>query len=211
MEFSPSLDYLALGDSYTIGDSVLEGERFPVQTVSRLRDKGITCADPLIVASSSWTTDELHQGILTSRPSGSFDMVSLLIGVNNQYRGLSLDDYATSFQTLLDLSLDFVRGSTSCLFVLSIPDWGVTPFAEGRDKFAIARSIDAFNDVNRKLTEKIGAHYLDITPLTRGAAVEPELIAEDGLHPSAKAYAQWAELLSDRMAGEWKTVHSLPK
>jgi lysophospholipase L1-like esterase len=187
--------YLALGDSYTVGESVAEAARWPVQLVARLRAEGVPLADPQIVAQTGWTTDELMAGIETAEPHGPFDLVSLLIGVNNQYRGRSEDEYGQQFATLLRQAVSFAGDQPHRVIVLSIPDWGVTPFAAGHDRDRIAAEIDAFNAINRTETERMGAHYVDITPISRQAQTNPELTAEDGLHPSGQMYAAWVELV----------------
>ena len=197
-----SLRYLALGDSYTIGESVEEHERFPEQTVALLRAKGLDVQDPLIIAKTGWTTGELADAIRKRDPNGPFDLVSLLIGVNDQYRGMPVEGYVNSFQERLEAAITFAGGRAERVFVLSIPDWGVTPFAEGRDRYRIAKDIDAFNAVNRSASMNSGAHYLDITPLTRNANTDRTLVANDGLHPSGKAYGQWAALLAEMMTRE---------
>ncbi|WP_343745257.1 SGNH/GDSL hydrolase family protein [Chitinophaga sp.] len=184
--------FLALGDSYTIGESVAETERFPAQTVRLLRQKGIAVNDAKIVATTGWTTDELEKGIREARITGTFDLVTLLIGVNNQYRGRSLEEYREQFTQLLQQAIDFAGHQPSHVIVLSIPDWGVTPFAADRDRAAIAREIDAFNTAAKDIAAAHGAHWLDITPYTREAARDTSLVAADGLHPSGKDYARWA-------------------
>ncbi|WP_168862179.1 SGNH/GDSL hydrolase family protein [Chitinophaga oryzae] len=184
--------FLALGDSYTIGESVAETERFPMQTARLLRDKGVAMADPRIVAVTGWTTDELENGIREAGITGTFDLVTLLIGVNNQYRGRSLDEYREQFTRLLQQAVDFAGRRRGHVVVLSIPDWGLTPFAADRDRAAIAREIDAFNAVNKAVAATEGVHWLDITPYTREAAQDTSLVAADGLHPSGKDYARWA-------------------
>jgi len=197
-----ALHYLALGDSYTIGESVSEAERFPEQTAAKLRATSLQVEPPLIIARTGWTTDELQEGIRLKHPQGPFDLVSLLIGVNNQYRGLPIEEYSKSFLELLNGAIAFAGTRSSRVFVLSIPDWGVTPFAEGRDRYRIAKDIDAFNAVNRGHAERAGVHYLDITPLTRNASTDKALVANDGLHPSGKAYGQWADQLFEQMKQE---------
>jgi lysophospholipase L1-like esterase len=189
------LRYLALGDSYTIGESVAEAARWPVQLVARLQAGSVPLAEPQIVAQTGWTTDELIAGIETAEPHGPFDLVSLLIGVNNQYRGRSQAEYRQQFATLLQQAVSFARDQPHRVIVLSIPDWSVTPFAAGRDRDQIAAEIDAFNAINRIETERLGAHYVDITPTSRQAQTNPELTAEDGLHPSGQMYAAWVELV----------------
>jgi lysophospholipase L1-like esterase len=186
--------FLALGDSYTIGESVPPADRWPVQLAARLRGGGLPVDDPLIIATTGWTTDELMAGIDQANPGGAYDLVSLLIGVNNQYRGRDPEEYRQQFMALLNRAIAFAGGSPSRVIVLSIPDWGVTPFAAGRDRVEVARAIDRFNAINREETARLGANYVDVTPISRRAADDPALIAEDGLHPSGKMYADWAEL-----------------
>jgi lysophospholipase L1-like esterase len=186
---------LALGDSYTIGTSVEAVERWPVQVVAALRTQGVNIADPLIVAHDGWTTAELQAGIDAASPPAPFDLVTLLIGVNNQYRGCSLEEYRQELAALLVQATVFAGGDPGRVVVLSIPDWGVTPFAEGRDRIKIAAEIDAFNAANLEEAQKIGAVYVDITPITRRAVADPALLASDGLHPSGAMYAQWVALI----------------
>ncbi|HVI45663.1 MAG TPA: SGNH/GDSL hydrolase family protein [Chitinophaga sp.] len=188
--------YLALGDSYTIGECVAENESFPVQTVKLLRGSGLQVDYPEIIATTGWTTDELEQGIKAAGISRTFDMVTLLIGVNNQYRGRSAQEYAGEFTALLKKAIAFAGNDSSHVVVLSIPDWSVTPFAADREGDVIATAIDAFNAVNREIAQSMAVHYLDITHYTRQAAVDKELVASDGLHPSGKDYARWAQDLA---------------
>ena len=186
--------FLALGDSYTIGESVAPAERWPMRLAALLRAEGIPIEDPLIIATTGWTTDELWAGIDRAAPTGLFDLVSLLIGVNNQYRARSQDEYHRQFADLLKRAIEFVGGKPGRVIVLSILDWGVTPFAAGRDRARIAAEIDAFNAINREEAERRGARYVDVTPISRQAAADASLIAEDGLHPSGQMYAEWARL-----------------
>ena len=186
--------YLALGDSYTIGQSVDEAERFPVQLAKLLTKDGIVVADPQIIARTGWTTDELSDGIATVAPKGPFDLVSLLIGVNNQFRGRSQDEYKTQFDALLKQAIAFAGGDASHVIVFSIPDWGVTPFAKQYDSAKVAREIDSFNAINKQAAEKAGAKYVDITPVSRKASTDTTLVARDGLHPSGTMYAEWSKL-----------------
>lgn len=181
--------YLALGDSYTIGESVDPGERFPVQLA-----RALNLGEPQIIARTGWTTDELNAAIDAANPQGPFDLVTLLIGVNNQYRGRSADEYRTQFAALLQRAVGFAGGDPSRVIVVSIPDWGVTPFAEGRDRAKIATEIDQFNAVNREEAQRAGAKWVDITPISRGS--DAALVAADGLHPSGKQYAEWAKAIS---------------
>jgi lysophospholipase L1-like esterase len=190
--------YLALGDSYTIGESVAERERWSNQ-VARLIESSPHLrgsqrrVEVTIIARTGWTVDELWQGIQASKIEPPYDMVSLLIGVNDQYRGYPVEGYREDFRFMLGKAIEYAGGDAKRVIVLSIPDWGVTPFAAGRDQQKIAREIDAFNAVNREETEKAGAHYVDVTPISRMAANDPSLIAPDGLHPSGTMYRMWAE------------------
>lgn len=192
---NPMLRYLALGDSYTIGESVPAGDRWPVRLVALLRANGVDVAEPEIIARTGWTTDELMAGIDAAPPVGTYGIVSLLIGVNNQYRGRDTGEYRAEFRVLLARAVRYAGGAAGHVLVLSIPDWGVTPFAEGKDSAAIGRAIDRFNAINREETARMGARYVDVTPVSRTAAQCPELIAADGLHPSGAMYAEWARLV----------------
>ena len=185
--------YLALGDSYTIGEKIKAGENFPNQAVTLLRAQGFDIKEPVIVAKTGWTTDELEAGIRKAKLKSHYDFVTLLIGVNNQYRERSVADYIPQFEDLLKKALRFAGHEPRHVIVLSIPDWGVTPFAEGRDRKQIAEQIDEYNDANKLIAEKYKVHYIDITPGTREAANDKELLAADGLHPSAKEYTKWAK------------------
>lgn len=184
--------HLALGDSYTIGEGVSEEDRWPVQLARLLGGKGIAI-EPTIIARTGWTTAELQVGIDEARLRPAYDLVSLLIGVNNQYRGLSQEEYQREFVSLLELSIRLAGNAPGRVLVLSIPDWSVTPFADGQDRRQIAGEIASFNLINRYESERLGTHYLDVTPISREASDDPALIAEDGLHPSGKMYARWAE------------------
>jgi len=187
--------YLALGDSYTIGESVAETERFPVQLAAQLRTRGFLVSAPTIVATTGWTTDELAAGIAAASLAPPYDLVSLLIGVNNQFRGYPLETYRVDFRQLLEQAVHLAGNMVERVLVFSIPDWGITPFAGKHDRDAkqVANEIDAFNSAKRTITEEIGAHYFDITPISRQAAQAPELIAADGLHPSGKMYGLWVK------------------
>ena len=193
----PSIRYLALGDSYTIGESVEAHERWPHQLAVLIEgtpEFSGQRVDVSIIAKTGWTTQELWEGIQARQLEPPYELVSLLIGVNNQYRGYDLNEYREQFIFLLNKAIEYAGGDADRVIVLSIPDWGVTPFAEGRDRTQIAKDIDAFNAVNKEETELAGAHYVDITPISRGAVVDPTLIANDGLHPSGQMYAEWAQL-----------------
>jgi lysophospholipase L1-like esterase len=190
-----SLRYLALGDSYTSGESVDESERYPVQLAGLLRKQGIALADPVIVARTGWTTDELSAGIDQAKPEGTFDLVTLLIGVNNQYRGRSEAEYRGQFAQLLNRAIGFAGNRPRRVIVISIPDWGVMPFAEGQDRAAIAAAIDRFNAINRQESATAGVGYVDITSISRQANQNVQFIAPDGLHPAGPQYAQWSQAI----------------
>lgn len=162
-----------------------------MQLTKRLRDLGYAMDDPAIIARTGWTTRNLADGLASVRLAVPFDLVSLLIGVNNQYQGRGLDEYRREFADLLNQAIGYAGGATQRVFVLSIPDWGVTPFAAGADRAAIGAAIDEFNAANRELTEAAGVAYIDITPVSRQATTNPDLIAYDGLHPSGRMYAAW--------------------
>ena len=185
--------YLALGDSYTIGQSVLSSENFPNQTVQLLNQQNYNFKSPEILATTGWTTDELQTNINSHTFTLPYDFVSLLIGVNNQYRGRSVENYKPEFESLLKQAIQFAGGNADRVIVVSIPDWGVTPFANGRDRAQIAREIDDYNAANRYISEIYKVQYIDITSGSREAATDQTLIASDGLHPSAKEYARWAQ------------------
>ncbi|MET0392073.1 MAG: SGNH/GDSL hydrolase family protein [Chitinophagaceae bacterium] len=189
---SPAYSLLALGDSYTIGESVPPADNFPNQVHRLLQEKGLSFRQPEIIAQTGWTTDELQDAIRQAGITGTYDFVTLLIGVNNQYRGRDTAGYAPQFESLLQQAIAFAGHQPGHVIVLSIPDWGITPFAAGRDREQIGREIGAFNVVNKRLAADYQAHYIDITPGTRRAAADPSLLAGDGLHPSGKEYAGWA-------------------
>ncbi len=190
----PPIRYLALGDSYTIGESVAEMDRWPNRLARSLEQEGIP-TEVMILAKTGWTTSELWEGIQQQELKPPYDLVSLLIGVNNQYRGYNIVEYREQFVFLLNKSIQYAGGDANRVIVLSIPDWGVTPFAYGRNSTQIGKDIDAFNVVNREETEKAGAHYVDITPISREALYDQTLIASDGLHPSGRMYVEWVKLV----------------
>lgn len=189
------LRYLALGDSYTIGESVEIEDRWPEQLRRRLNDLRLDVAAPEIVARTGWTTDELVDGIREACPAGPFDLVTLLIGVNNQYRGRPLDGYRVQFRGLLEIAVALAGEKPASVIVVSIPDWGVTPFGAGRDPAAISEAIDQFNTVNRAEAKAGGARYVDISECSRKAKTDSSLTASDGLHPSGAMYRLWTDLL----------------
>jgi lysophospholipase L1-like esterase len=192
-----SLYYLALGDSYTIGASVAEDERYPVQLGNRLLADSAN-KEVRIIARTGWTTQDLATALDTTtdfRPA--YDLVSLLIGVNNQYQGRSLENYEVEFRSLLERAIQFAGDNTGRVFVISIPDYAYTTFGGG--SVTISQEIDAFNAANRSITAEYGIQYFDITPISRQGLNEPELVASDGLHPSGEQYRRWVDLMIDRV------------
>ncbi len=184
------LRYLALGDSYTIGEAVAAGDRWPTTLVRRLRRSGTVIGDPQIIAVTGWTTDELALAMDAAQLRPAFDLVTLQIGVNNQYRGRSAGEYRTQFTALLARAIRLSADRATRVVAVSIPDWGVTPFAHdhGRDASRIADELDIFNAIARDQVSRAGAHFVDITGMSRR---HPGLVAKDGLHPSADQYALW--------------------
>ncbi|MEM9326542.1 MAG: SGNH/GDSL hydrolase family protein [Bacteroidota bacterium] len=195
MSEDQSITFLALGDSYTIGERVRVDQRWPVQLAERLRGQGVEMEDPRIVAVTGWTTDELASGIEKAQLAERYDWVSLLIGVNNQYRGYEFSQYEQEFEELLQQAIAFASGDTSRVFVVSIPDYGVTPFAEERDPEKIGKEIDQYNAYAKELATSRGVKYFDITPISREAKDDLELVADDQLHPSGKMYTRWVDMI----------------
>ncbi|HVI25351.1 MAG TPA: SGNH/GDSL hydrolase family protein [Xanthomonadaceae bacterium] len=191
-----ALSWLALGDSYTIGEGVAEDARWPARLAAELRRARVPLSDPRILARTGWTTDELSAAMNAEEPLGQWDLVSLLIGVNNQYRGRPVEEYAREFAALLARAVKLAGGRTDRVLVLSIPDWGVTPFAaaEGRDRAAIAQELDAYNAAARATCALRQVAFVDITGVSRALGGAPSMLADDGLHPSAAMHAEWAAL-----------------
>ena len=189
------LRFLALGDSYTIGEAVPPEARWPVLLADALRARGFPFAAPTIIAQTGWTTDELSAAIDRADPQGPYDLVTLLIGVNNQYRGGSVEEYRTEFRALLHRAIGFAGGTAGRVVVVSIPDWSVTPFAADdlRSRAQIGAEIGAFNAVASEEAQRASVPFVDITPYSRTAEAAPSLVAGDGLHPSGAMYAGWAE------------------
>lgn len=192
--------YLALGDSYTIGEGVEELGRYPNQAVEILKSKSMIFEKPTIIAKTGWTTDELDQGIEAAGIQGkTYDLVTLLIGVNNQYRGRPVSDYETEFRKMLTKTIRFAKGNPKRVVVISIPDWGVTPFAtdRGTDREKVAKEIDAYNITKERISKELGVYYIDITEEYRKVGALPEMVVEDKLHPSELVYKSWAEKLAN--------------
>lgn len=185
--------YLALGDSYTIGESVGPGERWPVRLAENLNARGCRMADPEIIAQTGWTTGELLNAIGIQDIKNDYGLVSLLIGVNDQFRGLDSTGFRERFIQLLDSAIVYAGGLKERVFVLSIPDYGVTPFGQERDPERIAEEIDQFNAIKERVCRENDVIFIDITDISRRAENEPILIATDSLHPSAKMYSEWVD------------------
>ncbi len=185
--------YLALGDSYTIGEQVEAKHNFPHRVCAMLNEQGTVFAPPQIIAVTGWTTDELAAAIASEKPAFDHDLVTLLIGVNNQYRQRSASEYYWQFYSLICQAILFARSIPQRVVVLSIPDWGLTPFNQQKDPAAISAEIDEFNEINKEIAARFGTHYVDVTPSTRAHAKDPTYLASDGLHYSANEYTLWAE------------------
>ncbi len=192
---SPKATFLALGDSYTIGESVPENERWPVQLADQLNENGYNFADPTIIATTGWTTAELLDGIAEVQPSHDFDLVSLLIGVNNQYRGYDFDIYRQELPELLSQAIAFADGDTSRVFMVSIPNYGVTPFGQSRGEDKIRAELLAYDQFAAELAALHGIPFINITPISEKAKEDTSYIASDQLHPSGKMYKEWVELM----------------
>lgn len=187
------LKFLALGDSYTIGESVEEEGRWPNQLKDKLNTLDVNVGKPMIIARTGWRTDELSAAIESADLINDFDLVGLLIGVNNQYQGKSVESYKPEFEKLLKNAIELAKGDKSRVFVISIPDYGFTPFgASKKDK--ISKELDEYNQANKQITEALGVRYYYITDISRSN--EHGLVANDNLHPSAKQYGLWADLIA---------------
>jgi acyl-CoA thioesterase I len=187
--------YLALGDSYTIGESVKGTDRYPVQLAEALTANGIPVETQEIVARTGWTTSDLQRGIAAAKiGTKTYDFVTLLIGVNNEFRQLGEAEYGQEFTALLEQAIVFADGNRKRVFVLSIPDYGYTPYGKDRQT-EISPRIDRFNQINKRIADSMNVHYTDITPISRKGFSDPSLIASDGLHPSGKMYTMWVEEL----------------
>jgi lysophospholipase L1-like esterase len=200
--------FLALGDSYTIGEGVAVAERWPMQVADILRTQGVSIDTPEIVARTGWTTDELSAAMDAADLHPPFDLVTLLIGVNNQYRGRELDNYRNEFRALLERAIKLAGKRPAHVVVVSIPDWGVTRFGQtsGRDVDQVRREINAYNATNEKIAKMLHTGYADVTALSRDGADRADMLVGDGLHPSAAMYRLWAE----RIAASARTALSSP-
>ena len=187
--------YLALGDSYTIGESVEVDKRWPVQLTKTLIANGKMIDEPVIIATTGWRTDDLKNAIVNARLKNEYDFVSLLIGVNNQFQGKSVDQYEIEFEDLLLSAITLAKGISGNVFVVSIPDYGYTPYGKAR-QIEISKAIDHFNEVSEKVSRKHGVKYFYITDISRRGLDQADLVAADGLHPSGKMYEVWVERIS---------------
>jgi lysophospholipase L1-like esterase len=186
------LRFLALGDSYTIGESVSEAERWPNQLADSLRKHGIKVASPKIIATTGWRTDDLKKAIVSANLTHDYTLVSLLIGVNNQYQGKPASAYAGEFEELLKTAIQLASGKKENVFVVSIPDYGYTPFGNQKQA-SISAALEEFNHINERIATQYGVKYFSITDISRNGLTQPDLIANDGLHPSGKMYSLWVE------------------
>jgi lysophospholipase L1-like esterase len=192
-----NIKFLALGDSYTIGESVVAQERWPVQFIDSLSARGLDFTESKIIATTGWRTDNLKEAVKKAKLKPEYSLVSLLIGVNNFYQGKSVENYKPEFEELLQTAIQLAGGVTSHVFVISIPDYGYTPVGE-KDQATISKGIDAFNKANESIAKKLGVKYYNITDISRKGLTNPDLVAFDGLHPSGKMYAEWVNrILSD--------------
>lgn len=191
-----TLSYLALGDSYTIGQGVSPNERYPNLLADTLEQLGIPMHKPQIIAETGWTTANLITAIDNAQINTTFDFVSLLIGVNNQYQHKPIAEYQQQFEQLLQKAIVFANNDTSKVVVLSIPDYGYTPFGQA-NQATISAQIAEFNAINKAIANAYGVQYFDITPISQQALLQPNLVATDELHPSGEMYKQWVALMID--------------
>ena len=190
--------YLALGDSYTIGEGVPLDESFPYQLVQTLRKTGHNFTAAEIIAKTGWTTEDLKKGIRKHVFLTSYNFVTLLIGVNNQYKSLDINEYALHLEQLLKQAIAFAGGENRHVFILSVPDWGSTPFASGRDRETITKEISKYNLVNKNIADEYKVQYINTT-LPAETEMDEELLAPDKLHPSGKEYQRWAQLVAEEI------------
>lgn len=195
VSYAESVQFLALGDSYTIGESVSEPLRWPNQLADSLRYEGIDSVDVTIIARTGWTTAELQEGIKSTPPSPPYDLVSLLIGVNNQYRGYDIEIYRTEFRELIVKALEFTNNDSTRVFVVSIPNYGVTPFGQTRGEEKIRQELLEYDRIAEEIAVEYGIAFINITPISERAKTESDLIASDNLHPSGKMYTEWVQAM----------------
>ena len=193
-----TIHYLALGDSYTIGESVNEAERWPNQLAVALKERGQEIARPKIIATTGWRTDNLKNAMNIAQLKPEYNLVSLLIGVNNQYQHKPIEQFAKEFAGLLNDAIILAGGKKENVFVVSIPDYGFTPYGKSKQQ-EISKELDAFNEVSKKITEKHQVKYISITDISRRGLEDPALVAGDGLHPSGKMYSLWVERIAEQL------------
>jgi lysophospholipase L1-like esterase len=196
--------YLALGDSYTVGEAIPLPDSFPYQVVQQLRKNKLHFSSPEIIARTGWTTDELFSAINEYKFLEQYDFVTLLIGVNNQYRGRQVEEYKPELESLLRLALELAHKKEEHVIIISIPDYSVTPFAQKLDAERIAKEIDLYNSVSRALAAQYKVHYIDITEGSKAAYSDDSLVAADGLHPSKKEYSSWASKVVEIISSNLK-------
>jgi len=197
---NPNYSYLALGDSYTIGESVLETERWPVQLAEGLRARGYKMAAPMIIAKTGWTTEDLLREIENElNIQRDFDLVSILIGVNNQYQGKRISEYEEDLRTIFNKAVNHSKTLEKGVFAVSIPDYGYTPFGSANQE-EISAEIDRFNEVFNRIADEFNVPFYNITPISREAGNNPDLIATDGLHPSELMYKRWVDQIINQVA-----------
>jgi lysophospholipase L1-like esterase len=198
IENQKTLRYLALGDSYTIGESVAESERWPVYLAARLASEGYSIETPKIIAKTGWRTDQLQEAIEADGAIGEWDLVSLLIGVNNQYQGKTVESYEIEFNRLVQMALKLAGGNADKVFIVSIPDYGKTPFGAAKAT-QIAKELKAYNKVNKAIAKEYDIQYFNITPISEKAKNDLELVADDTLHPSGKMYKAWVDMMFNKV------------
>jgi lysophospholipase L1-like esterase len=194
----PDVKMLALGDSYTIGESVLPEERWPHQFIGELITAGIQASAPDYIATTGWTTQDLLKGMETVlNQEKNYNLISILVGVNNQYQGIPISSYEPDLKEIIENALQIVGGDHSKVFILSIPDYAYTPFGEG--KKSISKEIEHYNAINKRLAKAFSIPWIDITPISRMGLSDTSLVAGDGLHPSAAQYRSWVLELMPRL------------
>lgn len=192
-----SMSYLALGDSYTIGESVPTTTNFPYQLADSISKSGKAYVSPVIIARTGWRTDQLIEAIESAHLKNEYDLVTLLIGVNNEFQGRSIGEYENDFKLLCKKSIELAGNKKKRVIVLSIPDYGFTPYGKANQP-RISERIDLFNASNKRIADSLGLKYVNVTEISRRGLNEPDLVAEDGLHPGAKMYALWVKEILKR-------------
>ena len=197
LKLTQPVRYLALGDSYTAGTSIESSESWPNQVYYRLAVAGYQREKIQIIAAAGWRTDNLTRAISEQKPSSDFNLVSLLIGVNNQYQGAPVEHYENDFENILKTAISLAGGKSNAVFILSVPDYSYTPFGKGFSE--ASREIDKYNSINREIAQRYNIAYFDITPISRMGLDNPELIASDGLHPSELMYKLWVDMIMNHI------------